>query len=146
MVISNQSKNFFFLLKNKLKKKVYVGEQAYSKKGILSLKYPIEHGIVTNWDDYEKILDQVFIEEIKVDPSNHPVLLTEIPRNPKGNREKLIQILFETYDVPNYYLSTQGIVLLFLNFLLYFFLIFYFILNCYKIKNNKIKILKNKIK
>ena len=123
-----------------------MGEQAYSKKGILSLKYPIEHGIVTNWDDYEKILDQVFIEEIKVDPSNHPVLLTEIPRNPKGNREKLIQILFETYDVPNYYLSTQGIVLLFLNFLLYFFLIFYFILNCYKIKNNKIKILKNKIK
>ena len=33
----------------------YVGDEAQCKRGILFLTYPMEHGIITNWDDMEKV-------------------------------------------------------------------------------------------
>ena len=38
----------------------YVGHEAQNKRGILSIKRPIESGIITNWDDMEKV-DQLTI-------------------------------------------------------------------------------------
>ena len=82
----------------------YVGEEAQNKRGVLNIKRPVENGIVTHWDDMEKIWEHTF-KELEADPKDHPVIHTEPTPCPKVNREKKIQIMFETFEVPAFYVS-----------------------------------------
>ena len=71
----------------------YVGEEAQAKRGVLTMRYPVERGVVTNWDDMEMLWHHALYNELRVAPEEHPILLTEPPLNPKANRERLTQVI-----------------------------------------------------
>ena len=94
-------------------KNYYVGNWAQSQGCLLNLRHPVEHGMVTNWDDMEGLWHHTFYNELHVAPEEHPVLLTEIPFNGKANREMTTQIMFETFNTPAFYVSIQAVLALY---------------------------------
>jgi len=78
----------------------YIGDDAVDRRGILVLRYPVQKGIITNWEDFTDILRYAFQNELKVAPEEHSVLYTEASTNPKINREKITSISFEKFNTP----------------------------------------------
>ncbi len=91
----------------------YIGEEAMQLKGLMKFHFPIEHGVVDDWPTMEKIWHYTFYTDLRVDPSEHPVLLTEAPLNPRRNREKMAEIMFETFNVPALYIAMQAVLSLY---------------------------------
>jgi len=99
----------------------YIGDEAQEKRQILALKYPIDHGMVANWDDMEKIWRYTFEEKLncvvgaedEADEDVRGVMITEPPSNPRADREKTTEIMFETFGVRRFYLALQAVLALY---------------------------------
>jgi centractin len=93
---------------------LFIGQTAEEYRGLLSIRYPMEHGIVKDWIDMEKIWQHVYAkQQLNCNPEEHPVLLTEAPLNPRRNRERAAEIFFETFNVPALYMSMQAVLSLY---------------------------------
>ncbi|KAH7696561.1 Actr1a-prov protein [Aphelenchoides avenae] len=93
---------------------IFVGPDAEEHRGLLTLKYPMEHGVVTDWADMLRVWQYVYGEkQLRIAPEEHPVLLTEAPLNPNSNREKAAEIFFETLNVPALYIQMQAVLALY---------------------------------
>ncbi|TGZ78861.1 Actin/actin-like protein [Ascodesmis nigricans] len=91
----------------------FIGKKAQDLRGLLKIKYPLEHGIITDWADMDKIWQYIYTEELKTLSEEHPVLLTEAPLNPRNNRIKAAELFFETYNVPALFISIQAVLSLY---------------------------------
>eukprot|EP00057_Strongylocentrotus_purpuratus_P015204 XP_011669678.1 PREDICTED: actin isoform X4 [Strongylocentrotus purpuratus] len=95
------------------KRETFIGEAIYKHREVLGINYPIEHGIVKDWEDMEKIWHYLFDVDLMVDTTEHPVLMTEPPGNPMYNRQKMAQIMFETFQIPAFYVANPALLSLY---------------------------------
>ena len=71
----------------------------------LNITYPIENGVITRWDDMEELWKYTFEKKMgikldnrgRIEPDNMRIMLTEAPLNPKDNRKKMAEIMFEKF-------------------------------------------------
>ena len=79
--------------------------------GLLCYKKP--HELPGDGQVMAYISSNTFYNELRVAPEEHPVLLTEAPLNSKANRERMTQIMFETFNVPAMYVAIQAVLSLY---------------------------------
>ncbi|VDK46775.1 unnamed protein product [Anisakis simplex] len=100
-------------------KDLMVGEECTQLRQMLDCSYPMENGIVRNWDDMAHVWDYTFgPEKLDIDPKECKLLLTEPPLNPSGNRERLLQVMFEQYGFNSLYIAVQAVLTLYAQGLL----------------------------
>lgn len=90
----------------------FVGKRASELRGLLALRHPLEHGVVTDWADQERVWQHAYAE-LRAQPKEHPLLLTEAPLTPRPQRERAAELLFEAFGVPALFISQQAILSLY---------------------------------
>ncbi|CAD8043589.1 unnamed protein product [Paramecium primaurelia] len=93
--------------------KFLIGSQIEENQNNNQPCYPIQNGYIIDWEAMEQIWRYIFEVQLKISPSNHPILLTEAPRNSKMNQERMTEIMFENFDVPFLHISNQNVLSLY---------------------------------
>ncbi|KAJ0972537.1 hypothetical protein J5N97_020496 [Dioscorea zingiberensis] len=99
-------------------KDTMVGAACSEFRNQLDISYPVHNGIVQNWEDMSHVFDHAFFNELKIDPSECKILLTDPPLNPSKNREKMIETMFEKYNFSGVYIQIQAVLTLYAQGLL----------------------------
>uniref|UniRef100_A0A158P990 Actin-related protein 2 n=1 Tax=Angiostrongylus cantonensis TaxID=6313 RepID=A0A158P990_ANGCA len=94
-------------------KDLMVGEECSQLRQMLDISYPMENGIVRNWEEMGHVWDYTFgPDKLDIDPKDCKLLLTEPPLNPSNNRERLFQVMFEQYGFNSLHVSVQAVLTL----------------------------------
>ncbi len=94
-------------------KQVYVGNEALAKQSTLNITYIVQNGVLKDYDGFEKILHHIFYNALKVEPEDSEVLIALSPESTSQNRERIIQILFETFNTQAAYVSWDPVLSLY---------------------------------
>ena len=78
-------------------KEMMFGDEANPHRSLLEITYPIQEGTVRNWEDFNELWKYTFTNKMGLpeDKSDKRLLVTEAALNPRVNREKMAQVLFE---------------------------------------------------
>ena len=92
---------------------IVVGQECSQQRHSLEVTYPITNGIVQKWDDMQHVWDHTFYHQLQVDPTECKILLTDPPLNPQGNRDRLLQTMFEHYGFAAAFIQIQAVLTLY---------------------------------
>jgi len=92
---------------------IMVGDDAAENRSFLQVTQPLEHGIVRNWEDMRHLWDYTFDQKLKVDTKGMKVLLTEPPMNPRTNRQRMCEVMFDEYGFGGVYVAIQAVLTLY---------------------------------
>jgi len=99
-------------------KDIMVGDEAQKLRMMLQITYPLDNGIIRNWDDMQYVWDYSFYDKLKIKPQESKIMLTEAPMNPQQNRKKMIEVMFEKYGFKSCYIAIQAVLTLYAQGLL----------------------------
>lgn len=99
-------------------KDIMVGDECSEHRAMLEVSYPVENGIVRDWEGMKHVWDYTFNERLHIDPSEHKILLTEPPMNPIANQKNMYDAMFETYGFVGAKVSIQAMLVLYAQGLL----------------------------
>lgn len=97
---------------------IIVGEACAKLRHQLEVTYPVNNGIVQNWEDMNHVWDHMIYDVLKIEPSECKILLSDPPLNPTSNREKMIETMFETYQFDSVFIQIQAVLSLYAQGLL----------------------------
>ncbi|KAF7235266.1 Actin-like protein 9 [Varanus komodoensis] len=86
----------------------FVGEQALLEPDV-DLILPLRHGIIIDWEAAEILWRHLFYHDLKVAPEDHALLMSDPPLCPTTNREKLVEVVFESLNSPGMYVAYQSV-------------------------------------
>ena len=90
----------------------HIGNECAPNASTHQINYPIRHGLIENWDSMERLWQRCIFNELRCEPEEHYMLLTEPPLNTPENREYTAEIMFETFNVPGLYIAVQAVLAL----------------------------------
>merc|ERR1719192_229848 len=94
-------------------KDCYVGSQAQTLRGILSINHPIRQGVVQDWEDLETIWEHIFHTELHTEASAQPLLITQQPLATQEDETKMAEILMEKLEVPAMFIANKSVMSLY---------------------------------
>ena len=101
------------IVQNPLMQDIVVGQECSQHRHSLEVTYPITNGVVQKWDDMQHVWNHTFYEQLQIDPAECKILLTDPPLNPKENRDRLLQTMFEYYGFSAAFIQIQAVLTLY---------------------------------
>lgn len=93
-----------------------IGDEAAALRRALEITHPVENGVIRNWGDMELVWRHLFTDKMgfrEPDLGSKKILLTEAPLNPKENRRKMVESMFEKFGFGACQIGVQAMLTLY---------------------------------